>query len=59
MAAVTEEEDTPSAETVATVKILENKIEQAHPVVNIVEISGKNCKLSALIDTGSPVLFVK
>lgn len=55
VAAVAEETETPAAETVATIRDSGSTIDQDDARVTVVEIAGKKCKLSALIDTGSPV----
>lgn len=48
-----------SARAVAAVNEVETKIEVANPFVKINSLNNKECNLVALIDTGSPVSFVK
>lgn len=56
-AAASEAEDTPTAKTVAAVKDIANKIKLGEETV--IRIAGESCKLAALIDTGSPVSFMR
>lgn len=43
----------------AAVKDIANKIELGEETVTVIKIAGESCKLAALIDTGSPVSFMR
>jgi len=58
-AAVTGAEDSPTTTEVAAVRDPETTLEIASPLIRISNICNKNCNLVALVDTGSPVSFVK
>lgn len=42
-----------------SIKETSTKLELKNPIITITEIAGKECKLSALIATGSPVSFIR
>jgi len=58
-AAVSGAEDSASSAEVAAVRDPETTLEIASPLIRISKICNKNCNLIALVDTGSPVSFVK
>jgi len=58
-AAVTGVEDPAPVEEVAAVRDPRTTLEIVSPLISISSICNKNCKLMALVDTGSPVSFVK
>lgn len=51
----------PPTEDIAAVadRVDDLRIETSRPYVEVTSIAGRDCRLAALIDTGSPVLFVK
>lgn len=51
--------ETPTADAVATIEDVGNTIETSSPVVEVSHLNGRRCKLLALIDTDSPVSFIK
>lgn len=54
------ETDETSAEVVATVREQPGiTLELSSPIVEVIEVGGQNCKLAAMLDTGSPVSFIK
>jgi len=59
VAAVSGIEDPAPSEEVAAVRDPAIKLEIASPLISISSLCDKNCKLIALVDTGSPVSFVK
>jgi len=59
VAAVAEEKAAPATQSVATIKDFENEIDDDDARVSVIEINGTICELSALIDTGSPVSFLR
>ncbi|XP_070526381.1 uncharacterized protein [Cardiocondyla obscurior] len=49
----------PSGETVATVRETDRRVEVDEPYLDVRGLQGEDCKFRALIDTGSPVSFIK
>jgi len=58
-AAVTGSEEAAPAAEVAAVREPETTLEIASPLIRISSLYKRNCDLVALVDTGSPVFFVK
>jgi len=58
-AAVTGTGDAAPAAEVAAVRDTDTTLEIASPLIRINRLCKRNCKLVALVDTGSPVSFVK
>jgi len=58
-AASVESEDPSTTTTVAAVSEASTKLEVTSPFIEVCQVGEKECSLLALVDTGSPVSFIK